>query len=150
MTLQQWCFSYRGRLGRRDFWIWQLVWLLTMTALFVLAGNDWLDTQMAAFGVVCLLWPASAVLGKRLHDRNRRGYWALLLIVAWMLLAGNWAVLGSGWQLALGRLAPTLILAAILIESGLLTGSSGANRFGQPAQPVNYFGKRGTGNSTHQ
>ncbi|QHM72939.1 DUF805 domain-containing protein [Mixta intestinalis] len=142
MTLQQWCFSWRGRLGRRDFWIWQIVWLLTMTALFVFAGNGLLDTQTAAFCVVCLLWPASAVLVKRLHDRNHRGYWALLLIVAWILLAGNWSVLGSGWQWALGRFAPSLILVIMLIELGVMKGSPGENRFGQVAQHVDFFHKR--------
>jgi uncharacterized membrane protein YhaH (DUF805 family) len=150
MTLQQWCFSYRGRLGRRDFWIWQTVWLLIMIALFTLAGNDLLDTQMAAFGVVCLLWPASAVLVKRLHDRNKRGYWAFLLVAAWILLAGNWSVIGAGWQLGLGRFIPTLILIAMLVELGLFSGSAGENRYGRATQPVNYFRKRGAENQTHQ
>ncbi|MCU5773562.1 DUF805 domain-containing protein [Erwiniaceae bacterium BAC15a-03b] len=141
MTLQQWCFSYRGRLGRRDFWIWQAVWLIAMVLLFSLAAYGWLDTQMAAFGVVCLLWPSSAVMVKRLHDRNKKGYWALLVILAWILLAGNWAVLGVSWQWALGRFIPTLIFIMVLLELGVITGTNGDNRFGSAAQPVNYLRK---------
>lgn len=34
MTLQQWLFSIKGRIGRRDFWIWIAIWLVTMSALF--------------------------------------------------------------------------------------------------------------------
>ena len=142
MTLQHWCFSYRGRLGRRDFWIWQLVWLLAMLLLFSLADSGLLDTQTAAFGIVCLLWPASAVLVKRLHDRNKRGYWALLLVIAWILLAGNWSVWGTPWQWMLGRLIPAAMLITMLLEVGVFTGSAGENRYGDAAQPVSYFRKR--------
>jgi uncharacterized membrane protein YhaH (DUF805 family) len=138
MTLQQWCFSYRGRLGRRDFWIWQAVWLLTTTLLFVLAGNDLLDTQMAAFGVVCLLWPASAVLVKRLHDRNRPGYWAFLVIVAWMLVAGNWSMLDGVLSWLVGRAIPFIIFVGLLLDLGLFRGTAGKNRFGAAALPVRY------------
>ena len=138
MTLKQWCFSYRGRLGRRDFWIWQAVWLLTTTLLFVLAGNDLLDTQMAAFGVVCLLWPASAVLVKRLHDRNRPGYWAFLVIVAWMLVAGNWSMLDGVLSWLVGRAIPFIIFVGLLLDLGLFRGTAGKNRFGAAALPVRY------------
>ncbi len=34
MTLQQWMFSIKGRIGRRDFWIWMAIWVLAMSALF--------------------------------------------------------------------------------------------------------------------
>lgn len=141
MTLQQWCFSFRGRLGRRDFWVWQGVWLVSMVLLFILADYGLLDTQMAAFGVVCLLWPCSAVIVKRLHDRDRKGWWALLLVVAWILLAGNWAVLGSVWPWILGRFIPALVLATLLFDLGIFTGTAGDNRFGSAARPVNYFAR---------
>ncbi|MCO1591440.1 hypothetical protein ACNKFI_20215, partial [Escherichia coli] len=26
MTIQQWLFSFKGRIGRRDFWIWIGLW----------------------------------------------------------------------------------------------------------------------------
>ena len=92
MTLQQWLFSIKGRIGRRDFWIWMVLWVVAMTLLFTFAGMGWLNMQTAAFALVCLLWPTAAVMVKRLHDRGRSGIWALLMVLAWMLLAGNWAV----------------------------------------------------------
>nr|WP_024966168.1 DUF805 domain-containing protein [Pantoea sp. IMH] len=142
MTLQAWCFSYRGRLKRRDLWIWLTLWLLLMTLLFTLAANGWLSTQNAAFGVVCLLWPTSAVVVKRLHDRNKAGYWGLLLIVAWMLLAGNWDMLPASWQWVPGRFIPALILVTLFLELGVFRGTAGDNRFGKAPQPVNYTGRR--------
>ena len=82
MTIQQWLFSFKGRIGRRDFWIWIGLWLAGMLVLFSLAGKNLLDIQTAAFCLVCLLWPTAAVTVKRLHDRGRSGAWAFLMIVA--------------------------------------------------------------------
>lgn len=82
MTLQQWLFSIKGRIGRRDFWIWIAIWLVTMSALFTLAGSNLLNLQTAAFIIVCLLWPTAAVVVKRLHDRGKSGLWALLMVLA--------------------------------------------------------------------
>ncbi|HCH38787.1 MAG TPA: hypothetical protein DE191_04530, partial [Enterobacter sp.] len=60
MTIQQWLFSFKGRIGRRDFWIWIGVWIVAMLALFIFANNAWLSTQTAAFALVSLLWPTAA------------------------------------------------------------------------------------------
>ncbi|STV85740.1 membrane protein [Klebsiella michiganensis] len=103
MTLQQWLFSIKGRIGRRDFWIWIAIWIMTMSALFTLAGSNLLNLQTAAFILVCLLWPTAAVTIKRLHDRGKSGLWALLMILAWMLLAGK--LVDAAWGLAVGRRA---------------------------------------------
>lgn len=100
MTLQQWMFSIKGRIGRRDFWIWMTIWVLAMSVLFTLAGTNLLNVQTAAFILVCLLWPTAAVTIKRLHDRGKSGIWALLMILAWMLLAGK--LVGAAWRLAMG------------------------------------------------
>lgn len=142
MTLQQWCFSFRGRLRRRDFWIWQVVWMLLLTLLFSLAGNGLMDMQLAAFCVVALLWPVSAVLVKRLHDRNKGGQWALLLILAWVLMAGNWSMLPGEAQWLVGRFIPTLILVSMMVELGFFRGTDGDNRYGKAAQYV-VFLRRG-------
>lgn len=142
MNLQQWLFSYRGRIVRRDFWIWQGIWLVCMTTLFTVAGWGWLDTQTAAFMVVCLLWPASAIIVKRLHDRNRRGYWALLFVLAWMLMAGNWSMLGSLLPVLVGQLLPGIIFLIMLLELGLFRGTQGDNRFGNASLPITFFSQK--------
>lgn len=36
MTIQQWLFSFKGRIGRRDFWIWMVTWVVAMLLLFSL------------------------------------------------------------------------------------------------------------------
>ncbi|WJV53755.1 DUF805 domain-containing protein [Pectobacteriaceae bacterium CE90] len=136
MTLQQWCFSFSGRIGRRDFWLWVTIWLVLTVVLFTVAGQGWLSTQTAAFALVALLWPTAAVLVKRLHDRNKSGGWALLLILAWLLGNGNWNMLPALGQWGLGRFVPTLIVIMMLLDCGAFVGTSGENRFGPQAKPL--------------
>ena len=138
MTLQQWLFSFKGRIGRRDFWVWIGLWLVAMALLFILVANGILDAQPAAFMLVCLLWPTSAVIVKRLHDRGKSGLWALFMILAWMLLAGNWAVLGGIWQWVVGRFVPTVIMVMLLLDLGAFIGTPGENKYGKDTLDVKY------------
>ena len=102
MTIQQWLFSFKGRIGRRDFWIWIGLWIVSMLVLFSLASKQLLD------------------------------------ILAWMLLAGNWAILPGVWQWAVGRFVPTLILVGMLIDLGAFIGTQDANKYGKDTQDVKY------------
>lgn len=138
MTLQQWCFSFKGRIGRRDFWIWMGAWVVLMAVAFTLANYDLVAIQSIAFFIVALLWPTAAVLVKRLHDRNKAGWWALLLILAWMLAAGHWQMLAPVWQWGVGRFIPTLIIVMMMIDLGAFVGTDGDNRFGPEAERVKF------------
>jgi uncharacterized membrane protein YhaH (DUF805 family) len=53
-----------------------------------------------------LLWPAIAVAVKRWHDRDKPGWWVLIVLLP--LIGGLWA----------------------LIDNGCLRGTVGPNRFG--------------------
>jgi uncharacterized membrane protein YhaH (DUF805 family) len=135
MSLQQWCFSFRGRVVRRDFWIWNLAWLVLMSGNFWLASQQIIEIKTAAFVLVVLLWPTAAIWTKRLHDRNKSAWWCALVIVGWMLAVGNWQILGGQWQWILGRFIPSLVVIFMLVECGLLAGNSEDNRFGTVPQP---------------
>lgn len=138
MTLQQWLFSFKGRIGRRAFWFWIALWIGGMLLLFAMADWNILSLQSAAFLLVCLLWPTAAVIIKRLHDRNRSGGWALLFVLAWMLLAGNWQMLPTYVAWGLGRLAPAVIVAVLFVELGVLRGGLKENRYGKQTQPLRW------------
>ncbi|AZI89521.1 DUF805 domain-containing protein [Kosakonia sp. CCTCC M2018092] len=138
MGIQQWLFSFKGRIGRRDFWIWMVLWVVSMTLLFVLANNGMLDFQTAAFILVCLIWPTACVMVKRLHDRGRHGGWALLMVLAWMLLSGNWAILDGTLAWAVGRLIPVAIIVVMMIDLGAMLGTQGKNRFGNETLEVKF------------
>ncbi|WP_114194778.1 DUF805 domain-containing protein [Edaphovirga cremea] len=138
MTLQQWGFSFRGRIGRRDFWIWMISWLILMSGAFLAADRQWLEIKSAAFFIVVLMWPTAAVFVKRLHDRNRSAWWALLIVLAWMLAAGNWQMLPTIAQWSIGRLIPAIITVMMVIDCGAFVGTPGNNRYGPEPEPVRY------------
>lgn len=75
---------------------------------------------------------------KRLHDRGRSGAWALLMVLAWMLLAGNWTMLPSVLPWIVGRFIPTLILVGMLIDLGRVCWHPGENKFGKDTQDVKF------------
>ncbi|CCW30491.1 conserved membrane hypothetical protein [Xenorhabdus nematophila F1] len=139
MTLQQWGFSFKGRIGRREFWIGIGICFALIFTLFTLHGMNALPMNYAAVGVVLLLYPTAAIFSKRLHDRNKRGGWVLLLALAWVLLSLDWELMAPVWQWGVGRFVPTLIFVMIILDCGVFRGTEGANRFGEMAEMVDYI-----------
>jgi len=119
-------FSSTGRLGRTPFLI-ATAGLLAVFAVYEGAVEGivhWL-TAWAVHGA--LLFAAACVLSKRLHDRGRAGWWAALVLLAFIVV----------WPEPDGFIdflfALPLIWAAI--ELGVMGGEQGANRFGPPPAP---------------
>ena len=69
--------------------------------------NSPIDSLSDIFSFLTL-WPGIAVSVKRLHDRGRSAWFLLILLIP---------VIGAFW---------------LLIELGILPGTSGPNRFGPP------------------
>lgn len=107
-TLPWFLFSFRGRIGRWQFWQYVLVLCVFVVAeqtaikLFGLPSE-----KIETLSALLLLYPNLAVMVKRWHDRDRSAWWLLLLAIP---------VIGQGW---------------IVVECGFLKGSDGPNRFGQ-------------------
>jgi len=98
----------RGRIARRGFWIWGVAVPLgaglMLRALLDIARFQ----ETTADGVVnlLLLWPTVTVSIKRWHDRDKSGWWVLIVLVPVV-----------GW-------------IAAIIANGCLPGTRGPNRFG--------------------
>jgi uncharacterized membrane protein YhaH (DUF805 family) len=135
-------FSISGRVSRLGFWRFQVVqslavaviWCLTMLATMV---GGWLG--LVPLLLVVPLCAAAVHVGvRRLHDRDRSGWWILpfsvgpyLLMAAGHFLAGLFGPLGA--LLALPLLLAGLALAGwSWIELGFRRGTRGPNRFGSP------------------
>jgi uncharacterized membrane protein YhaH (DUF805 family) len=106
-------FSFDGRINRRTWWLWGAATMIGLgiylTAVLRIAGVQAQTTELLVNAL--LLWPATALAVKRWHDRDKRGWWALVVFVP---------VIGWLWA---------------LIENGLLRGTRGPNRFGdEPTQ----------------
>lgn len=101
-------FSLRGRVSRRDFWLYGVLALIGLAvlahALLGIARVSAPSADLIVNGL--LLWPALAVSVKRWHDRNKTGWWVLLNAVP---------VIGWLWA---------------LIDNGFVRGTAGPNRFG--------------------
>jgi uncharacterized membrane protein YhaH (DUF805 family) len=111
LPLKQLLFSPTGRIGRRTWWLWGVAMPLGL-ALYLTVVLRVVGVPSQATDVLVnllLVWPTVCICIKRWHDRNKSGLWVFVSLIP---------VIGWLWA---------------LIENGLLRGSAGANRFGEPA-----------------
>ena len=115
-------FSFQGRVNRAKFWLVHIgIVVVEAVALALLGGGAAIMSadyhQMIVFfsggggaiwGILGLLffWISLAVAVKRWHDRNKTGWWVLIVLVP---------VIGPLWY---------------LVECGFLKGTTGPNIYG--------------------
>ena len=122
--------SSNGRLARTPFLI----------ASGVLLGLAWLYEAMIGDGHTLrlltgwlvypvLLFSAACVVSKRLHDRGRSGWWAMLILMA---VIAVWPLPSSFTDFAF-----SLVIIWAVVELGVMGGEQGANRYGpNPLQQI--------------
>jgi uncharacterized membrane protein YhaH (DUF805 family) len=70
--------------------------------------------------------------------RSRRsGAWAFLIILAWMLVAGNWAMLPSILPWVVGGCC-RLIFVMMIVDLGAFIGTQSENKYGKDTLEVKY------------
>ncbi|WP_435237668.1 DUF805 domain-containing protein [Psychromonas sp. PT13] len=113
LTIPQILFSFKGRIGRKAFWLSSLGMLAVVCILMVIFGALGLDENTLAILTLLitlpLVWISLAVQIKRWHDRNKSGFWIFITLVP---------LIGSVWA---------------LIENGFLEGDTTANNYGAPS-----------------
>jgi uncharacterized membrane protein YhaH (DUF805 family) len=131
--------SARGRTNRARYWLISLSALVIYfigLGLLVHAG----EMPVAMIAVVILVMIAALTLSllaaiRRLHDRDKSGYWIWLLIITPAILnaVGNIATrnLEGGKTLATVLWVPSVILSLwAFAELGCQRGTDGPNRYG--------------------
>lgn len=114
--------SLDGRINRAKFWLGAVILLVAQWIFMLVAGllfgGGMMDAgdpsqppSMAALLplliiILLFLWPSICLYAKRWHDRDKSGWWTLIILVP---------IVGSIWM---------------LVECGLLAGTDGPNRFG--------------------
>jgi uncharacterized membrane protein YhaH (DUF805 family) len=146
MDWQSLLFSFRGRINRAKYWLAVLVFVVADAVLGLLGWvlDNGVAVQILSFVVnLAVLIASIAVCIKRLHDRDRSGWWLLLFYVgpvAVALIGGFifWAAadavgMSAEWSYLGLRLC---ILGGIalaiwgFVEIGCRRGTAGYNRFG--------------------
>jgi uncharacterized membrane protein YhaH (DUF805 family) len=154
-------FGFSGRINRGKYWltlvIWLLIWIVAIVA-FVLGGLAIFDRNLqdgslptpedfdafwrmvrdyGALSVIILVfvivsWVSALAIGvKRLHDRDRSGWWIALFYFGPAVLqaAQHSAESGTLASILLGLGAFAVSIWA-LVELGFLRGTRGPNWFG--------------------
>ena len=145
-------FSFNGRINRGKYWLAVLIYVAVWTS-FVAGSLVWLggldiDNLLSFAGAgltiwfvgfilfIALAWSGLAVGVKRLHDRDKSGWWILLFWLGPGLL-GGWQTTAPNMD---GSFMLSLAAGAIAIwafvELGCLRGTPGPNRFGP--DPLGY------------
>lgn len=133
-----------GRLCRRDFWIGLILLLVIETALsFVVLGGMIRPTGATEIervtlwpALAILLWGSTALIVKRLHDRDKSALWYPLFGLApalcyWLgeVYSGNISNVLSPAQQGFWLLGGALWIWA-MVELGFMPGTNGPNRYG--------------------
>ncbi len=151
--------SYSGRIGRLAFWLGLVVLMVlggaaTYEVLKLLTsgnvGKAWavMSSEMTTVQMVTylvLLLPLSALIVKRLHDRNKSGFWLALIWVPALIKIGHPFIieyLGDGsivkWGLTLATKFLTAEMAVVgfwfLIELGFFGAKDEGNRYNTAVQ----------------
>jgi uncharacterized membrane protein YhaH (DUF805 family) len=149
MSLSDFLFSPRGRINRAKYWLFVVVSFAILSVLGAAMAVVSLDRirsgvgfpigGMIAIGIVYLVLLVIGIFVgiKRLHDRDKSGWWLLVFYLVPMVLSGISGILsrnGIGALFALGSLA---ISIWAFVELGCLRGTVGPNRYGEdPLAPA--------------
>jgi len=138
MNWGQLFFKFDGRMNRAPFWIAALVFAV-INAVLLLFG--YMTEQSSVFQAlngmvsIVILISGIAVGVKRLHDRNKSGWYLLLFYFAPGVLAAAGALVGEFVEdseitaIVLKLLAVALMVWAF-VELACLRGTIGVNRYG--------------------
>jgi uncharacterized membrane protein YhaH (DUF805 family) len=134
-------FSFSGRINRARFLVVQLAlltaWFMVWLKLPHYFSSPW-ETWVLS---ILMIWINTATTVRRLHDRNRSGWWALAIFVVnrmsymyYGLFFGSYfgVDISTGGQLLLVMLVVALsfLQTGIFIELFFVIGTDGPNRFG--------------------
>ena len=121
-------FNFRGRINRAKWWLFMVV-AVTVQVIAVMAMSE---MRQGPIGLITflyfLIFAASVpVHVKRLHDRNRSGWW---LLAYYGFLAVAVVARDLGPDPVVAQAAFLAILVWIVIDLGCLRGTRGPNRYG--------------------
>ena len=135
-------FGFRGRINRAKYWLTFVIYFVALFGLYILFSlffsfpTDLLGLILViSIPLIPITISSVAVAIKRLHDRDKNGWWVLVFYV----LPGVIGYIGpyTGLDIVF-QLANLALSIWAVIELGFLRGTSGPNRYGpDPLAPKN-------------
>jgi uncharacterized membrane protein YhaH (DUF805 family) len=136
-------FTFRGRINRAKFWLAALVYIVVLIVAGILAslsGSDAVAALVNSAANLVTFVSGLFVAMKRLHDRDKSGWWLVLFYFAPSILFGFGIALAVfGWvgdTSGMGRIGVLFLAAGLavgiwaFVELGCLRGTVGPNRYG--------------------
>jgi uncharacterized membrane protein YhaH (DUF805 family) len=126
-------FTFGGRINRGKYWLTVLIYIVVWIIIGIIAWILSLVSYILGAIVVVLALLATIYVGvavgvKRLHDRDKTGWYLLLFYLAPAILDGvGRAIGGIGFILSLAGFAITIWA---FVELGCLRGTVGPNQYG--------------------
>jgi uncharacterized membrane protein YhaH (DUF805 family) len=123
-------FTFQGRINRAKYWLAVVVYIslmIVVTATAFLLGFGMLFFVILGIIYLVMLISSIAVGIKRLHDRDKSGWWLLLFYLLPAVLNGIGATLDMQ---TIFSLAGAAISIWMIVELGFLRGTSGSNQYG--------------------
>lgn len=133
--------SFRGRINRARYLVVQLALLTVWLVTWLKSPFDFSSHWEAWVVALAMVWINAATTVKRLHDRDRSGWWAVAVLFVNLLsyaYFGLFLGLYFGVDISITREMLLVMLAValpflqtwVVIELFFLIGSDGRNRFG--------------------
>jgi uncharacterized membrane protein YhaH (DUF805 family) len=146
MDLISLLFRFDGRINRGKYWlamlIYFIVWTAFMAMVFSWAGNIFAHDVFGLLGAGVAIWAAVVLLTvaaiwsglatgiKRLHDRDKSGWWIVLFWLGPSFLSGAGTASNYGGGTMILSLASAALGIWAFVELACLKGTAGPNRFG--------------------
>jgi uncharacterized membrane protein YhaH (DUF805 family) len=138
-------FSFKGRINRGKYWLAILIYLVIWIA-FIAAAVMWLggfdtDRLFSMVGAAILLWLFALILIvagtwsgvatgiKRLHDREKSGWWILVFWLGPSVLSGIGSTSSASTSFVF-HIASFAVTIWAIVELGFLRGIAGPNEYG--------------------
>ena len=136
-------FSFKGRINRARYLVVQLA-LVTFWPILWRKFSFHFSSQWEALHwvvAITMIWINAATTVKRLHDRNRSGWWAVPILILnrlSLVYYGLFFGLSFGVDISIAKelllvmlaVAISLLQTWVIIELFFVMGTDGPNRFG--------------------
>ncbi|MEZ8103276.1 DUF805 domain-containing protein [Vibrio bivalvicida] len=141
MSMKELLFSFQGRIGRKTYWVWNVVYYLMIVGFAM--GMNVLAPSIAHLILpvfLIVIWvPDLAITAKRWHDRGKSSWWLLLnipLVIGRMTVpVGDPSLAGQPSMLQAAASFAALVCGVwVLVECGFLKGADGENQYGPESQ----------------